>query len=67
MMHEGIRPITQQVLTVMWSIVGLGIVAVIIYALDSREPCLAGPHDLGSVSAQWIAEHRTDQLGDGPR
>jgi hypothetical protein len=51
----------------MWSIVGVGIVAVIIYALLSRERRLARPHDLGSVSARWIAEHRAHQLGDGPR
>jgi len=51
----------------MWSIAGVGIVAVIIYALVSRERRLGGPHDLGSVSAQWIAEHRAHEPGDGPR
>ena len=56
-----------QVLTVMWSFVGVGIAAVIIYALVSRERCLAGPHDLGSVSDQWIAEHRAHQQADGSR
>lgn len=48
----------------MWSIIGLSIVAVVIYAAVSRERRLAGPHDLGSVSNQWVAEHRAHQSGD---
>jgi len=51
----------------MWSIVGLCSAAAIIYTIVSRERQLAGPHDLGSVSAQWIAEHRAHQTADRPR
>jgi len=48
----------------MWTIVGVGIVSAIIYAVVSWERRLAGPHDLGSVSDQWVAEHRAHQAAD---
>lgn len=65
MMDVGIRTDTQvEALTVMWSIIGLSIAAAIIYAAVSRERRLAGPHNLGSLSAQWVAEHRAHQSAD---
>jgi hypothetical protein len=48
----------------MWSIIGLSIAAAIIYAAVSRERRLAGPHHLGSLSTQWVAEHRAHQWAD---
>ena len=51
-------------MTVMWSLVGLSIAAMITYAVVSRERRLAGPPDLGSVSAQWVAEYRAHQAAD---
>ena len=44
----------------MWTVVGVGVVAVIavVLAVTSRVGVQA---DLGSVSDQWIAEHRLSQ------
>ena len=50
----------------MWTVVGIGIVALIaiVLAVVSR---LGVRSDLGSVSDQWIAEHRLSQAPDTRR
>jgi hypothetical protein len=48
----------------MWSIAGGVIAATIIWLIVSREWRLGGSHDLGSVSEQWVAEHRAHQAAD---
>ena len=50
----------------MWTIVGVGVVALIaiIIAVLQRPGMRA---DLGSVSDQWIAEHRLSQVQDTHR
>jgi len=49
------------------SIVGVSIAAWIIYTVVSRKRRLNRPHDLGSVSDQWIAEYRAHQPPDRSR
>jgi len=45
----------------MWIVIGLGVVGAVIALVAALQR--GGPHaDLGSVSSQWISEHR---LGSG--
>lgn len=49
-----------------WIVVGLGAVGVVIALLASWQR--GGPHaDLGTVSSQWISEHRLGQNQDSRR
>lgn len=65
MMDVGIRTSTQvDSFNVMWSIIGLSIAAAIIYAVVWRDRRLAVPHDLGSLSNHWLADHRAHQSAD---
>jgi hypothetical protein len=47
----------------LWIVIGLGVVGGVIALVASRQR--GGPHaDLGTVSSQWISEHRLGQNQD---
>jgi len=53
-------------MSAVWIVVGLAVVAVVIAWIASRQR--GGPHaDLGTVSSQWISEHRLGSNQDYSR
>ena len=54
-------------MTVLWILIGLGAAGGVVAVVASR-PRDAGPHaDLGTVSSQWISEHRLGANQDSRR
>lgn len=53
-------------MSAVWIVVGLGAVGAVIALLASWQR--GGPHsDLGTVSSQWVSEHRLGQNQDSRR
>jgi len=53
------------VFSVIWIVVGLGVVGAVIAVVAALQ---RGPHaDLGTVSSQWISEHRLGANQDSRR
>ncbi len=53
-------------MSAIWIVVGLGVVGAVIAVIASLQR--SGPHgDLGTVSSQWISEHRLGSNQDYSR
>jgi hypothetical protein len=50
----------------MWTVIGVGVVAIIAVVVGLAQRFGVRP-DLGSVSDQWVAEHRLSQPRDTQR
>jgi len=52
--------------TRMWTVIGVGVVAIVAVVIGLAQRFGVRP-DLGSVSDQWVAEHRLSQPRDTQR
>jgi hypothetical protein len=48
-----------QIVTILWIVGGVGLVAAVSLAMFNARRGDAKDRDLGSVSTQWVSEHRT--------
>ena len=53
------RPVENRIVSMLWIVGAVGIIAAIVLAMITAWRGDGKSHDLGSVSSQWVAEHRT--------
>jgi hypothetical protein len=51
--------VENRIVSMLWIVVGVGIIAAVGLAMLTAWRGDGKDHDLGSVSSQWVAEHRT--------